>query len=322
MSRLRYNGLATGSAGSTVSLALGASLTNSATSITFNAALTHSNGTAVPTITSPDYIPLCILDTNGHVLEIVWLTAYTAAATTGTITRGKEGTTGVAHSSGDKIAHGPTVTDVGGGGAAAVRAVTHKSGSSSTLSFDVPGTAVAGDVLIGYVASGYAPSSIPTGWTQIAPTLVTLAGGNYQVPDMFVKTCVAGDIGATVNVSAGGVYDFVGLCAAVSGVTTLVSAIREAGGTGAITALSGGPVLMNTDSGTLVVQLASARGSAGTLTSNLVGSSSIDTYNASPGGDGIRSTILIGTVPTPLALPTLTSSSSVAALAFGAVALA
>lgn len=112
MARLRYNALKTGAAGSGVALSLGASLTSSATSITFNAALTHSNGTAVPTIVSPDYIPLEILDSSGNMLEIVWLTAYTAAATTGTIARGKEGTTGVAHSSGDKIVHGPNVTDI------------------------------------------------------------------------------------------------------------------------------------------------------------------------------------------------------------------
>lgn len=113
MSRLRYNGLATGSAGALTALDLGGSLTNSATSVTFNAALTYNNGTAVPTIVSPDYIPLTIRDAAGNVSEIVYLTAYTAAATTGTITRGEEGTTGVAHSSGDKIVHAPTTADVG-----------------------------------------------------------------------------------------------------------------------------------------------------------------------------------------------------------------
>jgi hypothetical protein len=105
MARLRYNGL---------SATLGASLTSSATPVTFGAALTHSNGTNVPTITGSDYIPLAILDTSGHLSEIVWLTAYTAAATTGTIARGKEGTTGVSHSSGDKVIQGPTALDTSG----------------------------------------------------------------------------------------------------------------------------------------------------------------------------------------------------------------
>lgn len=103
MTRLRYNGL---------NAALGGSLTNSATSITFAAALTHSNGTAVPTISSPDYIPLAILDTSGHLSEIVWLTAYTSGATTGTIARGKEGTSGVTHSSGDKVVAAVLAADV------------------------------------------------------------------------------------------------------------------------------------------------------------------------------------------------------------------
>ena len=110
MTRLRYNGLST---------TLGGSLTSSGTSVTFAAALTHSGGTAVPTITGTDYIPLSILDSTGRLSEIVYLTAYTSGATTGTITRGQEGTTGVTHASGDKVDHGVTatdVTDVTGGG--------------------------------------------------------------------------------------------------------------------------------------------------------------------------------------------------------------
>jgi hypothetical protein len=125
MARLRYNGLTT---------TLGAALTNSATSITFGAALTHSNGTAVPTIAGTDYIPLAILDTSGHLSEIVWLTAYTSGATTGTITRGKEGTSGVAHSSGDKVAHGPFADDATGGalGYTAYTPATNYTTSSTT----------------------------------------------------------------------------------------------------------------------------------------------------------------------------------------------
>lgn len=103
MARLRYNGLRT---------TLGASLTNSATSVTFAAALTHSNGTAVPTLAGSDYIPLTILDASGRESEIVYLTAYTSGATTGTIARGKEGTTGVAHSSGDVIGCATLAADV------------------------------------------------------------------------------------------------------------------------------------------------------------------------------------------------------------------
>lgn len=104
MARLHYNG---------VSGTLGGSLSNSATSVTFAAALTHSGGTNVPTIASPDYLPLSILDSSGRLAEVIYLTAYTSGATTGTITRGREGTTGVTHASGDTYTHAATAADLG-----------------------------------------------------------------------------------------------------------------------------------------------------------------------------------------------------------------
>lgn len=128
MARLRYNGLATGAAGSAVGLTLGASLTSSATSMTLSAAPTYSNGTALPTIASPDYLPVQILDANGHLSEVVWITAHTSGGTTPTILRGQEGTTGVAHSSGDKIVHGPLVKDIDN-----TRTVNAQTGTSYTL---------------------------------------------------------------------------------------------------------------------------------------------------------------------------------------------
>lgn len=109
MKRLQYNGLATAAA----PLRLGASLTNVATAVDFNAALKHGGGIAVPTIVAPEYIPLSIVDpTTLAVAEVVWLTAYVAGATTGTIVRGKEGTAGVAHTSGDRVVHGALIEDV------------------------------------------------------------------------------------------------------------------------------------------------------------------------------------------------------------------
>lgn len=103
MARLRYNGL--------VSTLGGSGLTSGATSVTFAAALTHSGGTAVPTL-SGDYIPLTLLNTSGVPVEIVYLTAYTSGATTGTIVRGREGTTGVAHSAGAVIHQAHVTADV------------------------------------------------------------------------------------------------------------------------------------------------------------------------------------------------------------------
>lgn len=114
MARLRYNGLASGSGGSEANVTLGGSLTNSATSVTFAAALTYGGGTAVPTISGSDYLPLSILNSNGKVREVVHLTAYTSGATTGTIARGKEGTTGVSHASGATVQQGALVDDCTG----------------------------------------------------------------------------------------------------------------------------------------------------------------------------------------------------------------
>lgn len=102
MARLRYNGL---------TATLGAALASGDTAVSFEAALTHSGGTAVPTIAAGDYIPLTILD-SGEVAEIVHLTAYTSAATTGTISRGEEDTTAAAHSIGAAVIHAATIEDV------------------------------------------------------------------------------------------------------------------------------------------------------------------------------------------------------------------
>jgi hypothetical protein len=87
MTRLRYNNQ---------NGTLGAALTSSGTTITFTSAPDFA------TITSPDYIPIS-LDVGTTTYEIVYLTAYTAGATTGTITRAAEASSlwpAVAHNSG------------------------------------------------------------------------------------------------------------------------------------------------------------------------------------------------------------------------------
>jgi hypothetical protein len=102
MARLLYNN-ATGR--------LGALLTDSGTTITFAVAPIFA------TLTGSDYIPL-ILDPpvsaapNAN-FEISHLTAYTAGALTGTISRGQEGTTGVAHANGAVWGQDPVVLDAG-----------------------------------------------------------------------------------------------------------------------------------------------------------------------------------------------------------------
>lgn len=95
MSRLRYAGV-TGTIGS-------GNLTNSATSHTFTAPLTYGNGVTLPTLAGSDTFLLTILDTSGNLSEVISVTAYNQTTGAATIVRGQEGTSGVAHTSGDKV---------------------------------------------------------------------------------------------------------------------------------------------------------------------------------------------------------------------------
>lgn len=92
--------------------ALDAALTNVATSMS-SPALAD-----LPAIGATEHaaISLFIADSNGRITskEIVYVTAHTASATTATILRGQEGTTGVAWAIGDKWEHSATALDFGG----------------------------------------------------------------------------------------------------------------------------------------------------------------------------------------------------------------
>lgn len=101
MARLRFNNLAN---------SLGGALSSGATAVTFATPLTYNNGQAVPTLTGSDYIPLSV-DLSTSSFEVLWLTAYSTGATTGTIARGQDGTTGIAHNSGATLADAPNTAD-------------------------------------------------------------------------------------------------------------------------------------------------------------------------------------------------------------------
>lgn len=83
---------------------LGAQLTSGATTITFAAAL-QEFGTNIATLASDEHLALIIES------EIVYLTAYTAGATTGTVARGQEGSTDATHANATAWEHGPTKRD-------------------------------------------------------------------------------------------------------------------------------------------------------------------------------------------------------------------
>jgi hypothetical protein len=70
---------------------------------------TWASAPGFPTIAYPD-LAVVIVDYGTANEEIVYLTAYTAAATSGTFLRGQENTSGVAHSAA-AWNHGPTALD-------------------------------------------------------------------------------------------------------------------------------------------------------------------------------------------------------------------
>jgi hypothetical protein len=100
MARLRINNV--GDAGGT---------TNPIT-ISSSSSTTCSWSTApanLPTVASPDYVVL-VVEANTSNEEIIYLTAFTSGGTSGTISRGEEGSAAIAHSSTTWIS-GPTALD-------------------------------------------------------------------------------------------------------------------------------------------------------------------------------------------------------------------
>ncbi len=94
MSRVHYNALRANLLGA---------LTDSATSLAFTAPLTHSAGVLVPTLDVGDYIPMVILDIDGRLSEVVYVTGYASGGTGATVLRGQDGTTAKAHDAGAPI---------------------------------------------------------------------------------------------------------------------------------------------------------------------------------------------------------------------------
>lgn len=101
--RLRYTLVAT---------TLGAGIDDDDTAVTFAGKLTGVEGD-VPTISSPDYLPLLIGDpASPGGCEVAYLTDYTTGATAGTILRGQGGSTAQAHASGVRVVNAVLPGDV------------------------------------------------------------------------------------------------------------------------------------------------------------------------------------------------------------------
>lgn len=171
MSRLRYNG-AQG--------ILGAALTSGGTTITFAVAPSFA------TIVAPDVIAI-VLEPGTANMEIVWLTAYTAAATTGTITRASEGTTGVAHAIGTVWSHDPTVVDFYPSSMKAAVVATSQTTASTTYTD------------LATVGPAVTVNTLTTAWVDLSGNLTNSNTANYVV--MAFAVSGATTIAATDNLS-------------------------------------------------------------------------------------------------------------------------
>jgi len=91
-----------------------------------SATLTSAGLASVPAIGSTQHFPITLdPDGVGGAPEIIYITAHTAAATTATIVRGQESTTGRAHAQDTPWVHGPTAYDFVGSGAKASRSAAY-----------------------------------------------------------------------------------------------------------------------------------------------------------------------------------------------------
>jgi hypothetical protein len=98
VSRLRFNNISGTAAGNGLTF-------TSATTTTG----TWASAPAFPAIVFPDFAVVVVNPDQANE-EIVYLTAYTPGATSGTFSRAQEGSTGAAHS-GEAWVHGPTADD-------------------------------------------------------------------------------------------------------------------------------------------------------------------------------------------------------------------
>lgn len=232
MSRLRFVGLA-GTVGPT-------GLTNAATTHTFTAPLTYANGVAVPTLTGSDYFLLSILDSTGKLSEVAQVTAYNSTTGAATLVRGQEGTTGVTHTSGDRVtlAAYPSDFPLTTGTAAVLPTLKATDSGVGTQMVTVPAGVVTTDyVIVGISDTGGA--SAPTGTWTIGPSQQGTIGGSFYGSgvNVFYKTGLqAGDTFTVTPGGPGGCYQV----AYFSGVTGVGNgATGPVGNTGSNTGLPG-----------------------------------------------------------------------------------
>lgn len=147
---------------------LGAALADgSGTSVTFASALKEggSGGTNIATLGTDEYLPLTIEN------EVVYLSAYTAGATTGTIVRAQEGTTGVAHGINVRVAHALTKLDGGGVRYGALRITSGDYGTGSVGAGWREPFGSASDITIAAVAGDLVEVSLNAQWSAVSASI-------------------------------------------------------------------------------------------------------------------------------------------------------
>ena len=163
--RLRYNLLKP---------TLNADLSNIGTTITFAAAL-QEGGVNIPTIVAPNFLSLTIEN------ETMYLTAYTAGATSGTVLRGQEDTIAAAHVSGLTIRNTPTKMDFGNG---LVRVAASNSSNLSKAAADYICDGSNDEVVFQHIIDTY-------GTTSGGLLIIEAAFGTYSIDAQSDVDCVA-----------------------------------------------------------------------------------------------------------------------------------
>jgi hypothetical protein len=100
---------------------------------------------AFDTIVAPDYIPIALepaTTTPNANFEVVYLTAYTAGDTSGTVTRGQEGTSDIDHDSGVTWLCGPLADDLATSSGAATTITSNQQTADYTLALSDAGCVV------------------------------------------------------------------------------------------------------------------------------------------------------------------------------------
>lgn len=271
--RLRYNGLQT---------TLGGSLTNSATSVTFAAALTHSNGTAVPTLAGGDYIPLALCDaTTGDLKEIVYLTAYTAAATTGTISRGKEGTTGVAHSTGEVVMCTPLVSDITLIDRPYIVASATAYATTGSPSITIPAGVLEDDLILLFIGANYTTTAAPSGY-GIEFATNALSNHNVAVCSRWADGTEGGSSSGSATLATGG-EQWTVHCVVIRGARLVVGA----NGTRGVTVTTQAAPAITNPGRSLFLEFGSARVTSGGPTVTLSDGTQITTRSDSTLGSAL-----------------------------------